>query len=94
MDRNDGPLPLPTMSDTSRGTSKSASPVPSQEECDAAYSRARNSLDGRAAPFVPGVGRLSQDFNSVDLSAIDLGGETRAHTYTQRHTHTKRAAGC
>lgn len=51
----------------------SVSPVPSQEECDAAYSKARTSLDGRAAPFVPGVGRLSQDFSSI---SIDLGGET------------------
>lgn len=60
-----------------RGTDKSASPVPSQEECDELYSKARTSLDGRAAPFVPGVGRLSQDFNSIDLSAIatDSGGE-------------------
>eukprot|EP00903_Cladosiphon_okamuranus_P017359 g15992.t1 len=49
---------------------KSASPVPSQEECDAAYSKARTSLDGRAAPFVPGIGRLSQDFGSIDLSSI------------------------
>lgn len=46
-----------------------ASPLPSKEECDALYSKARTSLDGRAAPFVPGVGRLSQDFNSIDLNS-------------------------
>jgi len=45
--------------------------LPTKEECDAAYERARTSLDGRAAPFVPGVGRLSQDFNSI----VDLNGE-------------------
>lgn len=50
--------------------------LPTKEEVDAAYSRARTSLDGRAAPFVPGVGRLSQDFNSI----LDLNGELIAHT--------------
>lgn len=47
---------------------KSPSPVPSKEECDAAYSKARTSLDGRASPFVPGLGRVSQDLNSIDLN--------------------------
>ncbi|CAM9274896.1 unnamed protein product [Ectocarpus sp. 12 AP-2014] len=36
-------------------------------ECDELYTKARNSLDGRAPPFVPGVGRLSQDLNSTDF---------------------------
>ncbi|CAN0000504.1 unnamed protein product [Ectocarpus sp. 13 AM-2016] len=36
-------------------------------ECDELYTKARNSLDGRAPPFVPGVGRLSYDLNSTDI---------------------------
>ncbi|CAM9139890.1 unnamed protein product [Ectocarpus sp. 12 AP-2014] len=41
--------------------------LPTKAECDELYTKARNSLDGRAPPFVPGVGRLSQDLNSTDF---------------------------
>eukprot|EP00752_Nemacystus_decipiens_P012707 g11259.t1 len=67
------------MSDTS-SRDKSASPVPSLEECDAAYRKARTSLDGRAAPFVPGIGRLSQDFNSLEVGGAPPADEGEAET--------------
>lgn len=38
--------------------------MPTKEEIDELYSKARSSLDKRAAPFIPGVGRVS--FNSGD----------------------------
>lgn len=49
--------------------------MPTKEECDAEYTKARTSLDGRASPFVPGVGlRLSQEFQPMYFS-----GEVKVH---------------
>lgn len=55
-----------TMDDTVKA---SLPVIPTREECDAEYTKARTSLDGRASPFIPGVGlRLSEEFKPIDLN--------------------------